>query len=160
MLSVPGDTSRPLRLGDALRRDVDVGGRFGYLRARLVFVGDAKDGRRGGCLRGLEARSSGEWVLFRLSGGSSITSNMGVQSDGQKWRFGTSWNRPCTKNTRPDVRARRGFAACECDASRVVTLSAFAGAFADLGNAAQNDVGRRWMSVKLYNPHPSHLDMS
>jgi hypothetical protein len=42
------------------------------LRARLAFVGDAKDGRRGGFLRGLDVCSSGEMVLLRFAGGSFI----------------------------------------------------------------------------------------
>jgi hypothetical protein len=43
------------------------------LRARLAFVGDAKDGRRGGFLKGLDGCSAaGELVFLRLRAGSSI----------------------------------------------------------------------------------------
>jgi hypothetical protein len=40
------------------------------LRARLALVGDAKEGRRGGFLRGLDVCSSSELVLLRFAGGS------------------------------------------------------------------------------------------
>lgn len=49
-----------------------VGSRFGWLRARLALVGDANDGRRGGCRKGLDEGCTGEEVLRRFLGGSSI----------------------------------------------------------------------------------------
>lgn len=47
---------------------------FGLKRERLAFVGDAKEGLRGGFFRGLasRSRSSGGVVLRRFRAGSSI----------------------------------------------------------------------------------------
>lgn len=51
---------------------VDGGSRFGLKRARLDFVGDAKDGLRGGIFKGLDdrSRSSGGVVLRLFRAGS------------------------------------------------------------------------------------------